>query len=147
MLHTKRFDRAIKKLYLAFHNHTLNPECCYQCAVGNILDQNDAWKHLSDEHGSLRLNYVGQVHQALGKRFNGYTPIELLQIEIAFLKGCGYKLPLRKTYHKTNKIDQDVLFEGLCLVVNCLCQLDGCQNLIDLSALWQYKPKKEIVIP
>ena len=71
---TTRFEHAIKKLYLAFHNGYLNPECCKQCAVGNILDNKDFWKHLSDDHGSLQLNYTGSVHQNLGRRFNGYSP-------------------------------------------------------------------------
>ena len=43
---TKRFDLAIQKLYQAFHNNTLNPDDCKLCAVGNILDNNDNWKHL-----------------------------------------------------------------------------------------------------
>ena len=81
---TTRFDNAIKKLYTAFHNNTLNPKCCKQCAVGNILDHSDAWKHLSDNHGSLKLNYVGLVNQKFGKRFGGYTPLELLQLKQLF---------------------------------------------------------------
>ena len=64
--------------------------CCKHCAVGNILDNMDIWKHLSNYHGSLELNYVGKVHQTLGRKFNGYSPLELLQIEATFLKACGY---------------------------------------------------------
>lgn len=60
----RRLERAIQKLYVAFHNNELHPECCKSCAVGNILDRTDAWKHLSDDHGSLHLNYIGNVHQA-----------------------------------------------------------------------------------
>ena len=56
MAPTYRFDQAIKKLYNAFHSDSLHPECCKQCAVGNILDNTDSWKHLSNEHGSLELN-------------------------------------------------------------------------------------------
>ena len=94
---TKRLDAALEKLYIAFHNNTLNPECCNHCAVGNICNNTDSWKHLSDGHGSLQLSYVGLVHQNLGRQFYGYTPLELLQIEAEFLKGCGYTLPL---HHK-----------------------------------------------
>ncbi len=83
---TKRFDEALKKLYVAFHNDTLNPEDCKQCAVGNILDNNDSWRHMTDLHGSNRLSYVGLVHQNLGRRFNGYSPIELLKIEASFFR-------------------------------------------------------------
>lgn len=138
---TKRFNEALKKLYVAFHNDTLNPEDCKQCAVGNILDNNDSWRHMTDLHGSNRLNYVGLVHQNLGRRFNGYSPIELLKIEASFLEGCGYRLG--KTYcHKPDYyIDQDILFNGLSAVVSTLCELDGVKNVMDCSSLFNYELK------
>lgn len=143
---TPRFDTAIQKLYNAFHNNHLNPECCKQCAVGNILDQTDAWKHLSDRHGSLKLNYVGLVNQKFGKRFNGYTPIELLHIEAEFLKGCGYSLPL---HHKGTKPkhpeDKDVLFNGLSKVVECLCKLDNIKNVMDYSEIFHFEKHTSLV--
>ncbi|WP_353779836.1 Na(+)-translocating NADH-quinone reductase subunit F [Winogradskyella sp. 3972H.M.0a.05] len=134
---TARFDNAIQKLYTAFHNNHLNPECSKQCAVGNILDNTDSWKNLSDKHGSLQLNYVGLVNQKFDKRFNGYTPMELLQIEAEFLKGCGYSLPL---HHKGIRPEypesKDVLFNGLKAVIEFLCQLDGIRNIMDYSSLF-----------
>ena len=136
---TKRFDQAITKLYNAFHNQTLNPESCTQCAVGNILDNKDFWKHLSDYHGSTKLNYVGLVHQNLGKKFNGYSPIELLQIEMEFLKKCGYSLPLRHYKNPKENISQDTLFLGLCSVVALLCQFDNLPNIMDCSKLFAYE--------
>lgn len=132
---SQRFQFAIKKLYLAFHEGRLFPQCCQQCAVGNILDGNDSWRHLSDQHGSLQLNYVGQVHQTLGRRFNGYTPLELLQIEQRFLKACGYQVPL---YYQNNNIlqpDEDILFNGLCAVIEYLCQLEGINNIMEYQQL------------
>jgi hypothetical protein len=136
---SKRLDLAIQKLYTAFQNNTLHPECCKQCAVGNILDHTDSWKHLSDQHGSLKLNYVGLVNQNFGKRFNGYSPIELLQIEAEFLKGCGYQLPF---HHKNKKpkdpTDKDVLFLGLSAVVTFLCHLDQLPDVMDCSELFKY---------
>jgi hypothetical protein len=138
-----RLDLAIKKLYNAFHNNTLHPECCQQCAVGNILDNKDSWKHLSDNHGSLKLNYVGMVNQKFGKRFNGYTPQELLQIEASFLKGCSYALPL---YHKgkkpKNPQDKDILFKGLSETIKFLCELDGVNNVMDYSKLFEVENEK-----
>ena len=111
MITSPRFEIAIKKLYNAFHNNTLNPECCKQCAVGNILDSTDNWKHLSNHHGALELNYVGKVHQAFGRKFNGYSPLELLQIEGTFLKACGFKLPLHhKNNRPSNPTDKEVLY-------------------------------------
>ncbi|UKM66286.1 Na(+)-translocating NADH-quinone reductase subunit F [Flavobacteriaceae bacterium GSB9] len=133
-----RFDKAIKKLYSAFHNDTLNPECCKQCAVGNILDNMESWKHFSDDHGSLKLNYIGQVNQAFGKRFNGYTPVELLNIEHNFLKACGYQLPYQHSNFKPkNPTDKNVLFDGLVAVITYLCKLDGIPNVMDYYKLFE----------
>ena len=137
---SKRFDSAIKKLYNALHNNQLHPECCQQCAVGNILDNKDSWKHLSDEHGSLKLNYVGLVHQNFGKKFNGYSPLELLKIEASFLEGCGYSLPLNhKGIKPKNPDEKDVLFNGLCKAVSVLCDLDNISNVMDYSKLFEYE--------
>ncbi|TXE09334.1 Na(+)-translocating NADH-quinone reductase subunit F [Gelidibacter salicanalis] len=135
-----RLEQAIKKLYTAFHANTLHPECCQQCAVGNILDNTDAWKHLSDQHGSSRLNYVGIVHQNLGRKFNGYSPLELLNIEATFLRACGYSLPLQKHGKKPKKPqDKHLLFEGLSATISYLCALDGVENVMDYSKLFERK--------
>lgn len=133
----QRFENAIQKLYAAFHSETLHPECCQQCAVGNILDNTESWRYLADDHGSLRLNYIGLIHQNLGRRFAGYTPQELLKIEAAFLKGCGYGLPLRHNSKKPkNPKDRDVLFAGLCAAIELLCKMDGVENVMDYSQLF-----------
>lgn len=146
---TPRLESAITKLYNAFHNNELNPECCKQCAVGNILDNTDSWKHLSDYHGALELNYVGKVHQALGRTFNGYSPLELLKIEHVFLKACGFQVPL---HYKNNKpetpTDKDVLFTGLYEVICFLCELDRVNNVMDYTKLFEFendKPKYALV--
>jgi len=135
---TNRFENAVKKLYLAFHNKALNPECCKQCAVGNILDKTDSWKYFSDNHGSTKLNYVGLINQNLGRKFKGYSPFELLQIEATFLKGCGYSLPLdHKGIRPINSEDKEVLFNGLSAVITFLCELDGIKNVMDYSKLFK----------
>ena len=140
MITTVRFENAIQKLYTAFHNNTLNPECCSQCAVGNILDKTNNWQYLSDSHGSLKLNYVGLVNQKFGKRFGGFTPLELLQIEKVFLEGCGYQLPLHHQNNKPlNPQDKELLFNGLNAVVSFLCQLDGIEDVMDCTKLFRYK--------
>lgn len=148
MTTSQRFESAIKKLYTAFHNNTLHPEDCKHCAVGNILNNQDFWKHLSDEHGSLKLNYVGLVNQKIGKRFNGYTPMELLKIEHAFLKGCSYTLPLHHSNPKPdNPTDSDILFNGLSGVIEVLCKLDQIPNIMDCSKLFDYPvPSKKVVL-
>jgi len=136
----KRLEQAITKLYTAFHKNTLHPECCKSCAVGNILDHTEAWKHLSDGHGSIVLNYVGKVQQGLGRKFNGYSPQELLQIEAVFLKACGYTLPLHhKGVKPSNPTDKDMLFQGLSETIAFLCTLDGVTNVMDYSRLFEFK--------
>ena len=138
-----RLEQAIKKLYVAFHNETLHPECSKQCAVGNILDNTDSWKHLSDHHGSLQLNYVGMVHQNLGRKFNGYTPSELLKIEATFLEACGYKLPLYyKNEKPNNPTDKDVLFKGLSAVIVHLCAVDSIKNVMDYTKVFEIENEK-----
>ncbi|GAA3609757.1 hypothetical protein GCM10022396_28710 [Flavivirga amylovorans] len=140
---SKRLEQALKKLYTAFHNNELNPECCKQCAVGNILDNTDSWKYISDTHGSLELNYIGKVHETLGRKFNGYRPLELLKIETIFLKACGYTLPLHyKNEKPKNSTDKDILFNGLNDVVTFLCHLDNISNVMDYTKLFEFENEK-----
>lgn len=137
---SQRFESAIKKLYTAFHNNTINPESCTQCAVGNILNNTESWKHLSDDHGSTKLNYIGKVHQSFGRKFGGYTPLELLTIEAVFLEACGYTIPLHhKNKKPDNPRDKEVLFTGLCAVIGYLCKLEGITNIMDYSKLFEYQ--------
>lgn len=140
-----RLEQAIQKLYVAFHNNQLNPECCKQCAVGNILDHREDWKHLTDHHGSMELNYTGKVHEVLGRKFNGYSPLELLKIEAVFLKGCGYKLPLHhKNKNPKNLADKDILFIGLTEVIVFLCELDSVKNIMDYTKFFEYENDKPL---
>ena len=141
----KRLELALTKLYNAFHNNTLDPEDCTACAVGNILDNHDSWKHLSNEHGSLQLNYIGTVHQRLGRKFNGYSPQELMEIEKVFLDACGFKTPLCHYNPKPqNPKDKEILFHGLCAVVELLCSLDNISNVMDYSKLFEYEHNQPV---
>ncbi|UOB17585.1 Na(+)-translocating NADH-quinone reductase subunit F [Abyssalbus ytuae] len=141
---SKRLDSALNKLYIAFNNDMLNPECCKQCAVGNICNNTDFWKNFTEVHGSVVLNYLGTLHERLGRTYYGYSPKELLQIEAVFLKGCGYELPYKhgnkKPQHPTSK---DILFNGLNYVVKYLCELDGVPDVMDTRKLFNYIPEKE----
>ena len=141
----KRLEQALIKLYNAFHNDELNPECCSACAVGNILDNRDSWKHLTNGHGSLELSYVGRVHQNLDRKFNGYSPLELLQIEKVFLEACGFTVPLchynPKPQNPTNK---EILFNGLCLVVKHLCELENIPNVMDYAKVFEYEQDNSV---
>ena len=140
MTTSNRFENATNKLYLAFHNNTLNPEDCKQCAVGNILDNKDSWKHLTDLHGSVILNYLGLVHQNMGRKFNGYSPLDLLTIEASFLKGCGYRLGKNYCHKPDHSKDKDILFNGLCEVVSTLCALDRIDDVMNCFVLFEYNP-------
>ncbi|MDC7994797.1 Na(+)-translocating NADH-quinone reductase subunit F [Altibacter sp. HG106] len=143
---TERFQTAIEKLYRAFHSSKLHPECSRQCAVGTLCDQNDFWSHFSDHHGDTQLNYVGRVHQLLGKRYHGYSPQELLEIEAAFLEGCGYQLPLHfSTKNYVNATDKHVHFKGLCAAIQKLSELDQSRDPLDISVLLDYLPKNKSV--
>ncbi len=139
MITSKRFENAINKLYSAFHQNTLNPEDCKRCAVGNILDKKDSWQHFTDLHGSVRLNYLGLVHQNLGRKFNGYSPLDLLKIEASFLKGCGYSLGQNHCHKPENNRNKDILFNGLCEVVSTLCVLDSIEDVMNYSILFDFK--------
>lgn len=145
---SKRLEKAIAKLYNAFHNGELNADCCIQCAVGNICDNTDTWRLLTVGHGSLQLSYLGNLNQNFGRKVFGYTPLELLNIEAEFLKGCGYTLPISKTSTKpSNSKDKDLQFNGLCRVVAYLCKLDNISNIMDFSNLFKVennKPKYQL---
>jgi len=137
---TPRLEQAITKLYLAFHKGTLHPEYCNSCAVGNICDNTDTWKYLSDLHGSLKLNYLGKLNENFGRKIFGYSPKELLQIEVVFLNGCGYSTPLLIGSKKPkNPTDKDLLFNGLCDTVEFLCKLDLIPNVMDYSKLFEFE--------
>lgn len=139
-----RFDNAIQKLYEAFHSDSLNPLCCKQCAVGNILDNNDFWKDLSTGHGSTELSYVGKVNEVFGKRFAGFTPSELLQIESVFLKSCGVILPVTSSLKKS-EFSKEQLFDGLVATVELLCKIEGIPNVLDCSELFDFKDQEFLV--
>jgi hypothetical protein len=139
MTTSRRMEQAVKKLYTAFHSGHLNPDCSMQCAVGNICDRRDFWKHFTDLHGSVKLNYVGKVNEAFGKKFNGYSPLELLRIEAQFLAGCGYVLPIdRRSKNSEVKITKEILFQGLSKVVSFLCVLDRIPDIMDCSQLFDF---------
>lgn len=129
-----RLEQALSKLYAAFSDGSLHPGCCTACAVGTICDNKDMWKHMTDAHGSLMLNYVGKVNEAFGKRFYGYLPSELLQIEAVFLRACGYELPIsRRSIKPTNPQGDEVMFNGMRAVIHYLCELDEVQDVMDIQ--------------
>ena len=130
---TPRLEQAITKLYTAFYDNRLNPESCTECAVGNICNNTDAWSNFTDVHGSVKLNYVGRVHQTIERKHYGYTPLELLQIEATFLKACGFNLPLKGNYSKPKELTDDLLFTALEKTITYLCKIDNVANIFNYS--------------
>lgn len=139
---TPRLEIALTKLYSAFYNGTLNPECCTACAVGNICNNIDAWKNFTDHHGSLQLNYIGRLNEGFGRRLYGYLPSELLEIEAVFLRGCGFEIPLTRKSSKPHKpTSEEVLFNGMRAVISFLCELDGISDIMELPEIMEIKPE------
>jgi len=136
---TPRLEHAITKLYTAFHQGELNPECCHHCAVGNICDNRDTWKHLTEQHGTTQLSRLGRLNEAFGRKVKGYLPSELLTIEAVFLQGCGYTLPFKRSDRTVDPQNKEVQFKGLCAVVEYLCHLDGLDNVMDVSRLFEFE--------
>lgn len=143
---TPRLEQALTKLYDAFNEGRLNPECCTACAVGNICNNVDAWKNFTDAHGSLRLNYIGKVNEGFGRKLYGYLPSELLQIEAVFLKACGFELPIRSGSKKpSDPTSREVLFNGMRAVIGFLCELDGVADVMAVETLIHQLQKESIV--
>ncbi len=136
MAFKRRTEKAINRLYTAFHKGELHPNCHCKCAVGNILNQADFWAAFSDSIGERNLSYVGRVNQLLGRRFEGFTPQELLDIEAVFLKRLRFEANGKFSYN------QDDLFYGLEAVIKYLCKLDHEPNLLCIEELLDYQPKK-----
>lgn len=135
-----RLEKAIQKLYEAFHNDLLIPECACRCAVGNVCDNKDNWKYFTHAHGAVDLTYVGKVNELFGKKFNGYSPSELLNLEAEFLKGCGYSVPLmHRSLIKARPRTKDDLFDGLSAAVSYLCTLEKVPDVMDYSRLFDYQ--------
>jgi len=132
----KRFTDAVGKLYNAFHKGELDAMDCKYCAVGNICNNNKSWDNLGIfasntfyNDGSLDWYTEDSQNYALKViKKTGYSPLELQQVELLFIKNCGFK--------KGTKNEQ---FKGLCAVVQYLCELDNIPNVMDIQSLFEYE--------
>lgn len=80
----------------------------------------------------------------MGRKFQGYSPLELLNVEAEFLKGCGYTLPLNYRNAKPkNPTSKETLFNGLTAAIAYLCVLDGVPNVMDYTRLFSKVEEKE----
>lgn len=138
---TKRFDNAIKKLYTAFHEGTLDAMDCEHCAVGNIVGHGDWHMHFCNgiEIGNKpRKIYCGLY---LAPKSKDYNKKELERLEFVFL--CEWAKA-----ESNNGFDKDIQFKGLCAVVKYLAELDNIPNPMDYTKLFEIennKPKYELI--
>lgn len=124
---TERFEKAVTKLYKAFHNNELNGMCCKRCAVGNMCDNTGGWGSTYDTKKCIE---------------TGYSPYELMNIEHLFMFGHRYDdYPWDKKWDVGEYQDKEVNFKGLCAVVEYLCELDNIPNVMDYSSLFEYNEK------
>jgi hypothetical protein len=142
---TERFDRAVKKLYTAFHEGTLNALDCSKCAVGNIVGSS-AWANHRVFWNKVRPGSENVT-------FSGYPMEVLVEVEekfiyaydeSGFLTRSGSNLAPTSIFY-----DKEKVFEGLCDVVKYLAELDGIPNPMDYTKLFETtetgEPKYELV--
>lgn len=128
---TERFDKAVTKLYNAFHSGTLDAYRCSACAVGNMCDGYLGW-------GANR-EYIGApINDSYAVSISMYSPKELGMVEVLFMEQFD-------NVQMAEKKEQQ--FQALCAVVEYLCELDGIPNVVDYTALFETEngsPKHEL---
>lgn len=129
---TKRFNNAVTKLYIAFHNGTLNALDCSACAVGNICDNKRDWIKVRRDlvTDSLKFDYYKEKEALTLISKTGYSPKEIVHIEHLFMEKAmgGYRTYFIET--------RETQFEGLCAVIEYLAELDGIPNPFDFNKLF-----------
>ncbi len=145
---TKRLTKAITKLYNAFHNGELDAMDCQHCAVGNLCNNTDDW--------AKSLCLIGERIPSLESiSMTGYSPKEINNIECQFIYGLNsyqyqIELPLFRNAISNKKVkkgfytkeEQKALqFKGLEAVIKYLCELDGIDNVMDYTKVFNYNEK------
>ena len=131
---TKRFSVAVDKLIRAFFNEDLKKGECDKCAVGNICDGSKKWSILFEtnpdtlEQDRFGLNQYmfdsdafEEPLQVIAK--TGYSPEQMAEVEYAFEANTWYEENVKT---REDKIQSQ--FEGLCAVIDKLCEFDEIQN-------------------
>lgn len=140
---SERFNNAITKLYNAFHNGLLDSYDCSHCAVGNICGNKSEWARLRIFGGDdfieepykdvYSLSEYAEGLDLVSK--TGYTGFEVIEIEKIFLRYVPFDL----------RINKDAQFKGLEAVVEYLCELEGIENVMDYSKLFEYTEENKPV--
>lgn len=136
---TERFEKAVTKLYKAFHDCTLNAYNCEACAVGNICGNKGDWSDIIFMP-SYRADFDAYKEMKPNRTIlkTGYSVFELAKVEDIFIEAH------RGEQYFTIKEKQ---FKGLCSVIEYLCELDNIPNPMDYSKLFETennKPKYEL---
>ena len=131
---TERFDRAVKKLYTAFHEGTLNAFDCKHCAVGNIVGTDNWDGHIAERRDGMLVEIWSYdeciINLPIWCEYSGY---ELFQVEKLFLKAH-----MGRYDDADQSINKEQQFKGLCAVVEYLAELDGIPNPMDYTKLFEY---------
>ena len=141
----ERLDKALDKLYKAFHNGTLDAMDCKHCAVGNLCNNSNSWI----DNGSFLPPPIGAIDRICSSFENktGYNLIELSNIEHIFVYGSKPGSPILfgnyisdydvKSRLYTKEEQRELQFKGLCAVVEYLCELDGVKNVMDYTDIFK----------
>lgn len=167
-----RFDNAVSKLIKAFFDETLEKGQCSCCAVGNICDNKSDWKNLfvtlgtSEDREQINCIRSGitdtdarffspeELSEIREKAFDtikqtGYNAYELAKVEKAFEENTeAIKIGSDKYENEEGEeISHDEYikdqFNGLCAVIDVLCQLEGINNPDQYKKMLREKPELE----
>jgi len=136
MTHPKRFTDAVTKLYNAFHDGTLEYGDCQKCAVGNIVGHGEWYFNCPSDLFKGKEIKEDQFEISLNE--SGYSVKELATVEKKFI------MAFSENNDSENRLTQ---FNGLCAVVEYLCELDNIPNIMDYTSLFETendKPKVQL---
>ena len=129
-----RFDKAVMKLYTAFHEETLNAFRCGSCAVGNIVGHSGWAGYQGDFNDIEKRGDIG-ICEGRYPDNSDYSTVELQEIEKRFLTVWAEARTVAQT--------PELQFKGLCEVVKYLAELDGVENPMEIMHLFK---NKELVL-
>lgn len=147
---TKRYNNAVKVLYTAYHNGTLDAMNCKHCAVGNLCNNDDSWAEGVCIGYSYGFGCPARIpDDYIFNNPSNYSNKELREIESIFIKGVpdAYKNFNNKFSNnirnndvlngiRTKKEQKELQFKGLCAVIEYLAELDGIENPFNFDNLF-----------
>jgi hypothetical protein len=133
---TERFEKAVSKLYNAFHQNRLNAYNCSACAVGNICGGNE-WVETEVMYSRdlVSLEGIKNFVDTPNILNTNYSALELAQVENLFMFGSRLEYGCKDIFTSSDKKERQ--FQGLCSVVEYLSELDNIPNPMDYSKLFE----------